>query len=166
MLRTHIFHDALDDLWLSLSRLTLRLVLLQQAIEPILNLDLRASLYLEAYLVPLATQFLPELQDVIFLFNSPFVAPHVRIDHIDPALSTLPWFALAAWADSFVEFFGDACPLLRLGQCCRTGFSACGLYRLSCDFLSNAFEYLSFPSSPGRLFPFNVLYKKPALLTL
>lgn len=61
MLCSHIFHDAFDHFGLSLSRLALRFIFLEQAIEAVLNLDLGAALDLQAYLVPLAAQLLPKL---------------------------------------------------------------------------------------------------------
>ena len=63
MLRSHVLHDALDDLGLPLlARLVLLLfVFLEQAVEAVFDLDLGAALDLQTNLVPLAPHLLPQL---------------------------------------------------------------------------------------------------------
>lgn len=64
--------------------------------------------------MPLAAKLSPELENLVLLVDGPFVASHIWIDDIDPALTALSWLPLASWADSFVELFSDASPLLWL----------------------------------------------------
>ena len=165
VLGAHGLHDALDDLALALARLALRpLVLLQQAVETVLNLYLGASLNLQTDLVPLAPQLPPQLQYVVLLFDCPFVAPHVRIDHVDPAFTALTGFALAARTHRFIELLSDARPLL--GLVATSILGACRLNGLCGHFFGYPFEYLGLTCSPGRLLPLDILDEEPALLTL
>jgi len=77
-------------------------------------LYLCASVDLQAYFVPLAAQFLPQLEDFVFFLDGPFVASHVRVDHVDPSLAALARLAVAARSDRLVKLFGDARPLFWL----------------------------------------------------
>lgn len=116
MLRSHVLHDALDDLGLSLlARLIFLLfVLLEQAVEAVFHLDFGAALYLQANLVPLATELLPQFQYIVLFFHGPFVTPHARVDHVDPSLSALARLSLTARPHLSVKLFRNTCPFFGL----------------------------------------------------
>lgn len=82
--------------------------------------------------MPLAAHLLPKLEDFILLLNGPFVSPHTRVNHVDPAFPTLSRLSLASWTDGLVEFFGDAGPFLGL---IYAGDALCG--HLICDPFQN-----------------------------
>ena len=108
--------------------------------------------------MPLASEFFPELEDAVFFFDGPFIASHTRVNDVDPALTTLPRFPVAAWTHRLVEFFSDASPLLGLIQITA--------HALRGNVLSDFLENLRFPGRPRRLLALNVLDEQPALLAL
>ena len=114
--------------------------------------------------MPLAPKLPPQFQYVVLLFDCPFVAPHVRIDHVDPALTALAGFALAARTHRFIELLGNARPLLGLATTYVLG--ACRLDGLCSHFLGYSFEYLGLTRRPGRFLPLDILNEEPPLLTL
>ena len=116
MLRSHVLHDALHNLGLSLlARLIFLLfVFLEQAVEAVFHLDLGAALDLQTNLVPLAPELLPQFQYIVLFFYGPFVAPHTRIDHVDPPLSALSRLPLTPRPYRPVKLFCNTRPFFRL----------------------------------------------------
>lgn len=146
-------HESFDDLGLGLSRLLL--IFLHQAVESIFNLNLSAAFDLKTYLVPFAPHLLPEFEDFELLLHRPLVSFHVRVNHVDPPLATLPRFPVATPTHSLVELLCDPSPLFRLNR--RTGGSHGRARRLHCDLLSDAFQNVRFSGCPGSLLSLDVL---------
>ena len=108
--------------------------------------------------MPLTAQLLPELEDIELLLSSPLVTAHARINHINPALTTLTWLTRAALANHLVEFLCNAGPLLWLIQI--TG------HALRSNIFSNFLEDLRLTGCPSRFLTLDILNEEPALLAL
>ena len=108
--------------------------------------------------MPLATQFFPELEDAVLLLDGPFVTANTRVDHVDPTLTALPRFSLAARSNRLVKLFSNTSPLFGLIQIAA--------HALRGNILSDFFENLSLACRPRRLLTLDVLDEQPAFLAL
>lgn len=143
-----------------MSGLTALLVFLDQAIEPIFDLYLCATLDKQANFMPFASVLFPELEYFVLFFRCPFVSSHIRVDNIDPSFTALPRLSLTARTYSLIEFFSNSGPLFGLAD------RVPALHTLRGHLFSNLAEDFCFTRRPCRLLSFNILNEEPALLTL
>jgi len=136
-------------------------VFLDQAVEPVLDLNLGSALNFKTDFVPLVSHRDPKLQYLNVLVESPFDSLDIGVNDIDPALTALPWLPLRLGSDELIKLLSDAGPFLRLVH-----VNSCFLLLVLCDLCGDAFQDLSFMSCPRRLLTFNLLNEQPALLAL
>ena len=159
-LRSHLLKQNVDDGLCALRPCCscAVLIFLDQAIESIFNLYLSPAFNLKADIVPPTAFLPPNAQNLVLLLCGPFVSTHIRINHVNPALTTLPRLALAARTNSLVKLLCNPGPLLRLPVVRHA--------TLRSNLLCDPFKNLSFLGGPCRLFTLDILEEKPSFMAL